>query len=146
MDDAFIMTTAFFDSFSPPFLNGQSESQPRRLASPPANCSMCGEPLIQMEFPKGFEIVCDNWRCHMYRQSQGCRTKDPPEGKSKPSIAKTQQPNYQDYLEQRKYNYRWLREHGFGSVQAALFCTNKKVREIEEQLGQGATQLPLLRE
>ena len=77
MDDAFIMTTAFFDSFSPPFSHGNGESQPRRLASPPANCTVCGEPLIEMEFTKGFVVVCDNWKCYLFRQPQGTREKNP---------------------------------------------------------------------
>jgi len=36
-------------------------------------CKNCEQPLIEIEFAKGFEIVCDNWRCYLYRQSQGCR-------------------------------------------------------------------------
>ncbi|WP_218253927.1 hypothetical protein, partial [Candidatus Magnetobacterium casense] len=66
MDDAFIMTTAFFSLLTTPFLaNGQGENQPKKLASPPVQCTECGEPLIEMEFTQGFHLVCDNWRCHL---------------------------------------------------------------------------------
>lgn len=76
MDDAFIMITAFFDSFFPSsFTNGRD--QPRRLASPPANCRLCSEPLIEVEFSKCFALLCDNGRCHLFRQPQGTREKNP---------------------------------------------------------------------
>jgi len=28
---------------------------------------------MEMRFAKGFELVCDNDRCHLFRQPQGCR-------------------------------------------------------------------------
>jgi len=32
---------------------------------------------MQIEFSKGYEYVCDNWQCWMYRRPQQCRVKDP---------------------------------------------------------------------
>lgn len=132
-DDAYILTTTTYFRY-PPFLNGNGESQPRRLASPPANCTMCGEPLIEHEFTKGFELTCDKVGCYMFRQPQRVRYKEPLEVKPKPSIPKTEQPNYQGYLEQRTWNYQRLCELGFGAVEAGRCASNKKVREIEEKI------------
>ena len=74
MDDAFIMTTT--NILYPAFFDG-GRDQPRRLASPPASCSMCGEPLIEIEFSKGFELTCDKVGCYLFRRPQGIRLKEP---------------------------------------------------------------------
>ncbi len=78
MDDAFIMTTTFLDSLSPPFFNhGDGRDQKPRLASPRVKCSRCGKPLIEIEFTNHLALACDNWHCYLFRQPQGCRTKNP---------------------------------------------------------------------
>ena len=40
-------------------------------------CPNCEQPLIEMEFAKGFELVCDNWQCYMYRRPQETKLKEP---------------------------------------------------------------------
>jgi hypothetical protein len=75
MTDSFTLQIAFLDSLFPPSgANGRGQSP--RLASPPAHCALCGEPLIEIEFGKHYAMCCDNWHCHIYRQPQGCRAKE----------------------------------------------------------------------
>jgi hypothetical protein len=71
--DTYTLHSAFLDSLRPPLRC--AGGQPARLASPAAACYMCGEPLIEMEFRGHFALMCDNWRCILYRQSQGSRAK-----------------------------------------------------------------------
>jgi hypothetical protein len=133
MDDAFMMTTTFFNLLSPPFLNGQGESQPRRLASPPANCTACGEPLIEMEFSKGFELVCDNYKCYMFRQPQVCRTNNPePHSPAQRWEAKYPE-QYERYKTQKRENYRLLVENGILPIEARMMTSNKQTRIALEE-------------
>ena len=37
----------------------------------------CGQPLMEIEFAKGYEFVCNNWQCYMYRRPQATRLKEP---------------------------------------------------------------------
>lgn len=67
------LQTAFLDSLLNPY--HCSGGQTRRLASPAAACYMCGQSLIEVEFRGHFALMCDNWRCILYRQSQGSRAK-----------------------------------------------------------------------
>ena len=126
------MNTAFLDSFFPPILSNGRDQQPR-LASPPANCRLCGEPLIESEFPKHFVLMCDNYHCYMFRQPQGNKEKKP---SPEPALS---------YLEQKKINYHALRALDIPSRKASVLSSNKRVREIEEQARLGGTQLTLLR-
>jgi len=131
MSDVYIMNTAFLDSFSSPLPTWRDQKP--RLASPPANCRLCGEPLIEIEFKKYFALVCDNDRCHMFRQPQGYRSKDP---NPEPALS---------YLEQRKTNYQALRALGIPCIKASILSSNKRTEEIKEQARLGSTQLTLLR-
>lgn len=68
------LTTIFFSPFLPPFFNG-ARREPR-LASPRVLCRWCSEPLIEANFSKHVAYLCDNWRCPLFRQPQGCRSKE----------------------------------------------------------------------
>lgn len=69
--DTYTLHSAFLDSLRPPLRC--EGGQPARLASPAAACYMCGEPLIAQEIGGYDRITCNNWRCLLYREGQGCR-------------------------------------------------------------------------
>ena len=75
MNDTFIMSSAFLDSLRPPI--GCVGGRQPRPASPAAKCYMCREALIEIEFKGHFVLVCDNWRCPVFRQPQSSRAKRP---------------------------------------------------------------------
>ncbi|MBV6343213.1 hypothetical protein [Candidatus Magnetobacterium casense] len=129
MDDAFIMTTAFFNLLTTPFLaNGQGEDPPRKLASPPVQCTECGEPLIEMEFTRGFHLVCDNWRCRLFRQPQVCRTKNPGGDTPIQRWDARYPQRYEQYKTQKRENYRLLVENGIPPIEARAMTSNKQTR------------------
>jgi hypothetical protein len=43
----------------------------------PYSCSACEKPLIEIDCGKYYRIVCDNGQCHLYREKQGIREKNP---------------------------------------------------------------------
>jgi hypothetical protein len=43
-------------------------------------CKSCKQPLMEMDFnTRYYAYFCDNWRCPLHRQPQGCREKPPAE-------------------------------------------------------------------
>jgi hypothetical protein len=40
------------------------------------NCKSCKQPLIEIEINHHFRVVCDNDRCKLFREGQGCIAKE----------------------------------------------------------------------
>jgi len=120
--------TTTLDLFSPPFLHRRGQMP--RLASPAVYCKNCGQPLIETNFNRTHcVLLCDNWRCCLFRQSQGSKEKPLEPLPIKKASPKTLQPFYQGWLKERKKKYCLARDLGFGSKEA-MHLRGKPMKEI----------------
>jgi hypothetical protein len=91
-------------------------------------CPNCNEPLIEIEFKDGFQIVCDNWRCYLYRQPQRNRLKEPEAVTIGSYYRPKAGPTYEAYKEHRKENYRVLVGLGISPIEARNMASDKQTR------------------
>lgn len=103
-------------------------------------CSSCGLGLIEIDFNREYYLrQCDNARCPEFKGRQGVREKSlaevigEPEIK-KPSISHTDRPGYETWLEEKRKNYRLLRNLGVPPKEAARDCSRKKARATVKRL------------
>lgn len=94
------------------------------------HCRNCEQTLMEMDFnTKYYVYVCDNWHCHLYRQPQANRAKEP-------ALVVEQnrrwQSPYEAYKEQKRQRYHLLRDAGIPPTTANKMTSNKQTRlELE---------------
>ena len=93
-------------------------------------CQNCEQPLMEMEFSKGFEYVCDNWQCYMFRRPQRCRTKIPEATADGSNHWARSGPSYEAYKDRKRENYRLLRDIGIEPQKANLMSSSSKQTEL----------------
>lgn len=127
MNDAYILSACFLNSLSPPILINGRDQKPR-LASPPANCRLCGEPLIEIGFPKHFAIMCDNDRCHIFRQSQANRDRNSDALPTLMPQCRGRGATYENYKAQKRENSQLLRNLDIPAREAGAMTSNKQTQ------------------
>jgi len=85
---------------------------------------------MEIEFKNGFECVCDNWQCYMYRRPQRCRTKVPEATADGSNHWARSGPSYEAYKDRKRENYRLLRDIGIEPQKANLMSSSNKQTEL----------------
>jgi len=101
-------------------------------------CRECGERLIIDDFNRSYYVLlCDNTKCHIFRQSQGNIAKD----HDQPGVLRqiityphTYRPGYALEKHQKKINYHKLRDLKIPCRVAARCCSKKLTDFLLNQL------------
>lgn len=128
------MTTALLPTpfLSPPLLNRRGQMP--KLASPLVYCGCCEQPLIEVDINRHYCLLCDNYKCPLFRQSQDSREKPPekptPIKKAHSKPFNLLKPSYLAWLKKRKERYRLACNLGFNCKEAMLL-RGKPKRQIK---------------
>ena len=96
------------------------------------NCKFCGQELLQMNGNSNYYVyVCDDWHCHIFRQPQAYRARNPdalpeliPRYRSRRGFT------YEDFKVQKRENYQVLRNLGIAPKAANLKSSSNKQTQL----------------
>jgi hypothetical protein len=92
-----------------------------------ATCIWCGSDLVAITFAQCLTMVCDNWRCPMYRCPQGAEPCDTVQAKP----CRKDEPNWPGVLARSRDHYHYARSLGLSSYEARRLKQNSR-RMIEQ--------------
>lgn len=98
------------------------------------NCRRCGQLLMRINGNRRYWLhLCNNDKCELSHQPQGYSEKPLlQEPDPKPIPNRLSKASYGTYCEQRKINYRALRDLGLDSKEAAFNTSNKHTKELQK--------------
>ena len=98
-------------------------------------CSWCGQKLIKIPFGTRYALVCDNHKCHLFRERQVSEVKVKATKDEASNLHRKTLRGYRNYLKKKRDNYRKLRDAGVDCRTAAKCQSDKRVRELLESFG-----------
>jgi len=102
-------------------------------------CKNCNQPLIEIPVNGNGRLACDNDRCHLFREGQGCvlkETGEPEEASANHfSIPRQFLARQCAYNTERNHNYHLLRSLEVPPLEARAMTSRKQTMFYLEQNG-----------